>query len=293
MNYYAAIEAGGTKFNCALISQDKQIIKQTRIPTTIPEQTLDRVIEFFKELQKQYTISSLGLACFGPINLDSSSIQYGNITTTPKPGWADFPISRQLAKQLNLPVFFDSDVNGAILGEYLWGAAKHSKVAVYVTIGTGFGGGIIANGQILHGLHHPEMGHMLIPTTIEQGHCPFHGSCIEGLASGTSMAKIWQEPAEKLIDRHPAWQLQSEHIARFCYNLLVTLAPEKIILGGGVMQNPALLNMTIENVQKIMAGYLTLGKSMNEIIVEPGLAQLSGLFGALALAQGKGSHSIC
>ncbi|AWB69251.1 fructokinase (plasmid) [Saccharobesus litoralis] len=292
MNYYAAIEAGGTKFNCALIRDDQHIVKQTRIATTTPEQTLNQVVDFFQPLQAQYTIESLGLACFGPICLDKQAENYGGITTTPKPHWANTPISRQLSKRLNLPVFFDSDVNGAALGEYLWGAAQQTNVAVYVTIGTGLGGGIIVNGQILHGLHHPEMGHMLIPSSVEQGHCPFHGGCLEGLASGTSMGKLWQQPTQTLDDTHEAWQLQADHVASFCHNLLVTLAPEKIILGGGVMQKSSLLTMIIEATQTKLANYLNLGRPMQEIIVEPALDQASGLLGALALAQGKGRHGI-
>ncbi|WP_185976646.1 ROK family protein [Catenovulum sediminis] len=291
--YYAAIEAGGTKFNCALMNSNREIIELTRIATTTPQETISQVLAFYRPLQALYKIKSLGLASFGPMDLNANSGNYGGIAKTPKPSWSYTPLSQKLNAELGLPVFFDTDVNGAILAEYLWGKAQNSKVAVYVTIGTGVGGGIIVNGHILNGLHHPEMGHMLLPTKEDNnGHCPFHGNCLEGLAAGPSIQKTWQEKAENLADDHPAWQQQVDHIAAFCHNLIVTLGPEKIILGGGVLQKPGLLEKIAPQCEEKLNQYLTLPQTLDEIIVAPGLGDKSGLYGALALAMGHGSHQI-
>ncbi|KMT66974.1 ROK family protein [Catenovulum maritimum] len=291
MKYYAAIEAGGTKFNCALMNQNKEIIDKIRVSTTAPEHTLKQVVDFFHQKQANFTIESIGLASFGPMDLNLNSKNYGNITTTPKPHWEHFPLSRHLHEKLNLPIHFDTDVNGAILAESIWGAAAKCNVAVYITIGTGFGGGVLVNGQILNGIHHPEIGHMLIPSD-KVGHCPYHGSCAEGLASGTSMAKTWNMSADKLEDTHIAWQQEAEYIASVCHNLIVTLGPEKIILGGGVMQKTHLFNLIIKETENKLANYLPLSSPLDAIIVEPGLGDISGLYGAYALAIGKGNHSI-
>ena len=286
---YAAVEGGGTKFNCALFDHDRQILAQTRVPTTTPQTTLDEVVRFFQSQRAQgFHFHSLGLACFGPLDLHPDSAHYGCVTETPKPHWSNYPIVKHLADALDVAVKVDTDVNGAALAESRWGASKDTQVSVYVTIGTGVGGGVVIHGKPLHGLIHPEIGHMLIPAPQGiEGVCPFHGNCVEGLASGTAMGKIWQQPAETLGDDHRAWDVQAQVIASLCHNLLVSFSPEKIVLGGGVMNKPGLLDKIIAYTEASLKGYLVMpqGQSLQRILVLPGLGQHSGLMGAYALAR--------
>lgn len=287
--YVAAIEAGGTKFNCAIIDSDRNIISETRIDTTVPDETLTHVINFFNEQKKAgYHFTTLGLACFGPLDLHKNSVKYGYITATPKPHWSNTPILSILEEALSCKVFIDTDVNAAALAEYSWGNALKASVAIYITIGTGVGGGVIINGKTLHGLVHPEIGHTLIsPPEGITGVCPFHGNCVEGLAAGRSMEKIWGQPAETLPDDHIAWDIQAQVLGKFCHNLLLNFSPEKIILGGGVMNKPGLLKNVINYTKQSLADYLTLPNSLSleDVILLPGLDQHAGLFGAFALAE--------
>lgn len=287
--YIAAIEAGGTKFNCAILDAERCIISETRIDTTEPQQTMASVIEFFKSQKQQgYHFDQLGLACFGPIDLHKSSPTYGYITATPKPHWSNVAILPNLEQALACKVSFDTDVNAAALAEYYWGAAQDTEVCVYVTVGTGLGGGVVIQGKPLHGLIHPEIGHILLaPPDGIQGICPFHGNCAEGLASGKAMSEIWQQPAETLEDDHPAWDIQAKILAQFCHSLLVSFSPQKIVLGGGVMNKPGLIEKVVSNTEISLANYLSLpaGVTISDIITRPGLDQHSGLMGAFALTQ--------
>lgn len=288
-HYIAVIEAGGTKFNCAIVDSHRNIIIEKRIDTTTPDQTLGLVIQFFNEQKNNgYAFKKLGLACFGPLDLNKQSLQFGFITSTPKPYWSNTPIVSTLKNALECEVFLDTDVNAAALAEYTWGNAINASVAIYITIGTGVGGGVIINGKTLHGLIHPEIGHTLIsPPKGITGVCPFHGDCVEGLASGRSMGKIWGQPAETLPDDHEAWDIQAQIIGKLCHNLLLNFSPEKIILGGGVMNKPGLLSNVLKYTKQSLADYLTLPNSVDleDIILLPGLDQHSGLFGAFALTQ--------
>lgn len=285
--YYAVIEAGGTKFNCAIVDAKRNIYAEQRVGTTTPDKTLSEVNAFFLDQKAAgFDFDSLGLACFGPLDLHSDSATYGYITATPKPNWSNTAIADLLEHALNCRVVLDTDVNAAAMAEHRWGAARHAKVCIYITVGTGVGGGVVIDGKPLHGLVHPEIGHMLIsaPEGI-QGVCPFHGNCLEGLASGTSMAKIWQKNAEELEDNHPAWDIQAKVLGTMCHNLLMTFSADKIILGGGVMAKPGMVHKIVQATHSSLNGYLTMpnSKSLGEIICEPGLGQRSGLFGALAL----------
>lgn len=291
-NYFAVIEAGGTKFNCAILDSQRNILAETRIPTTTPDETLSASIAFFNAQKAAgYEFEKLGLACFGPLDLKRHSATWGYITATPKPHWDNTPVTTRLQQALNCEVAIDTDVNAAGLAEHRWGAAQNTEVSVYVTIGTGVGLGIIINGKPLHGLIHPEGGHMLIGDIDDgegnkiSGVCPFHGSCIEGLASGTAMAKIWGQPAETLPGDHKAWDVQARVLAAMCHNILVSYSAEKIVLGGGVMQKPGLLDNVISYTEKSLAGYMTLpsGVEFKDLISLPGLGQRSGLLGGLAL----------
>ncbi len=288
-NYYAVIEAGGTKFNCAVIDEHKQFLARSRIPTTNPNETLALVSDFFEQARRpNQPYTALGIASFGPIDMSPSSPTFGYITSTPKPGWSNTDMVVPLAKQLKCPVAFDTDVNGAAYAESLWGAGKGKEVVIYITVGTGVGGGVVINGRPVHGLIHPEMGHMLIPGhPAIQGVCPFHTNCVEGLASGAALSKIWQQPAEQLEDEHQAWDVQSTILSQLCHNLLTSFSPQKIILGGGVMAKPGLIEAVIEKTQISLNHYLTLPHSvqLQDVISPTGLNQDSGLLGALALAQ--------
>lgn len=294
-NYFAVIEGGGTKFNCAIVDTQRNIHAQTRIATTTPDETIALSIAFFKQqIQQGYTFSQLGVACFGPLDLHPHSSTFGNITATPKPHWSHTPIVNLLKEQLDCDVYIDTDVNAAGLAEYRWGAAQGTSVSIYITVGTGLGGGVVVNGKPLHGLVHPEIGHMLVPVPEGiVGVCPFHGGCVEGLASGTAMAKIWQQPAETLGDDHRAWDIQAQVLAHLCHNLIVAYSAEKIIFGGGVMSKAGLMDKIVTYTQQSLANYIVYPKgcSLKSVITLPGLGQNSGLLGALALILAKNEAS--
>lgn len=288
--WYGGIEAGGTKFVCAVARDPDNIYAETRFPTTKPEETIGRAIEFFQSCD--VPLESIGIASFGPVDVNVDSETWGNILKTPKPHWTDSSFGRVVQTELNLPVTFDSDVNGAALGEGTWGAAQGLDTFVYYTIGTGIGGGGMLSGKLMHGLLHPEMGHMRIPHARERdpfdGVCPFHGDCFEGLASGTAMGKRWGVPAETLPADHPAWELEAETIALALVNTICMLSPQRIIMGGGVMNNHALFPMIRKRVQELLNGYIHMPQiveNIDDYIVPPGLGNRAGVMGAIALAQ--------
>jgi len=285
------VEAGGTKFVCMVGSGPDDIRAQVRFPTTSPAETIGRAIAFFQQQVQELTLSAIGVASFGPVNLDSSSPTFGYITTTPKPGWADTDIVGRLKVELNIPVIFDTDVNGAAFGECRWGAGRGLDPVIYLTIGTGIGGGVICNGKPLHGLVHPEMGHILIPHDRQvdpfPGICPFHGDCLEGLACGPAMSQRWGQPAETLPDDHPAWDIEAQHIARAVANLVLCYSPRRVILGGGVMQHQSLFPLVRRKVQQLLNGYIhspQIIENIDQYIVPPALGNQSGVLGAIALA---------
>ena len=228
----------------------------------------------------------LGLACFGPLDLNPNSSSFGTITSTPKPHWSNVDIKAQLEKALSCVVAIDTDVNAAALAEFKWGASQNTNVSIYVTVGTGVGGGVVINGQTLKGLVHPELGHMLISGVPEiRGVCPFHGNCVEGLASGKAMAEIWQQPGQDLGDAHPAWDIEAKVLGNFCHNLMVSFSPQSIVIGGGVLAKAGLLEKTIEYAEQSLKNYIVFPykQGLQQIITKPGLGERSGLLGALAL----------
>jgi len=288
MPLFGAIEAGGTKFNCMVASGPEEIKAEIRIPTTTPEQTLQAVIEFFKS---NGPLDAIGIGSFGPLDLDPSSQTYGFITATPKPGWSYANLVGPIRQQLCSKVALDTDVNAAAIGEGMWGAAKGLNTALYITIGTGVGGGAISAGIPIHGLVHPEMGHIGLPHDFQAdpfpGNCPFHGDCFEGMTSGPAIQKRWGVPADQLPAEHPAWDIEANYIAVALQSLILTLSPQKVILGGGVMQQPQLFPLIRAKVVQRLNGYIqsdTILKQIDGYIVPPGLGTRSGLFGALALA---------
>lgn len=288
---YAGIEAGGTKFVCAVGTGPEDIRSSVSFPTTSPEETLGRTIEFLRQQGGASMLTAIGVASFGPVDLQPGSPTYGYITTTPKPGWANCDVVGALKQHFDLPVGFDTDVNGAALGEWRWGAAQGLDTFVYLTIGTGIGGGGMVNGKMLHGLVHPEMGHMLLRRDPEQdpfpGSCPYHGGCLEGLASGPALERRWGVRAETLPPDHPAWALEAHYIALGLVNLIVVLSPQRIILGGGVMQQPQVFPLLRTRVLELLNGYVQapqILRGIEEYIVPPGLGSRAGVAGALALA---------
>lgn len=293
MGTLGAIEAGGTKFVCAVAEASGAILSQVRLPTETPEKTLAAVITYFEDFQKTSgkRLDALGIACFGPVDLDKNSKTYGYITATPKPGWCNTDVANVLGRHFNIPVGFDTDVNAAALGEYLWGAGKGLDVVLYLTVGTGIGGGLYVNGKPLHGLMHAEMGHVLIQQDKSadpfEGCCPYHHGCLEGLASGRSVDLRWKCHASELPDSHPAWELEADYLAQGLMNFILTVSPQKIVLGGGLMHKQHLYALIRRKVFQKLNGYVAVPailKHIDDYIVSPGLGEKSGICGAIGLA---------
>jgi len=289
MPLWGGIEAGGTKFVCAVGNGPDDLRAEARFPTTTPAETIGRAIQFF---QQQEPLAAVGIASFGPVDPNPGSPTFGYITTAPKPGWANINFAGAIKESLGVEVGFDTDVNGAALGEHRWGAAQGLDTFVYLTIGTGIGGGGIVGGEMIHGLMHPEMGHMRLPHDRERdpfaGSCSYHGDCWEGLAAGPALAARWGQRAETLPEDHPAWPLEADYLALGLVNIICVLAPQRIIMGGGVMEQSQLFPLLRQRVQELLNGYLQspeiLGR-IDDYIVPPGLGKRAGVLGAIALAQ--------
>jgi fructokinase len=290
---FGGIEGGGTKFVCAVGTGPEDIRAETRFPTTTPVETLSRAISFFKQQSKEIgPLFAMGVVCFGPVDPDPTSPSFGTVLPTPKPGWSNADIVGPLHSALNLPVGFDTDVNGAALAEARWGAAQGCDPVLYITIGTGIGGGVLINGNLLHGLLHPEMGHIRIPHDVGTdpfpGVCPFHADCFEGLASGPALEKRWGQKAETLPVDHPAWDLEAHYIALALANFILTLSPQKIVVGGGVAQQTHMLSLVRKKTQTVLNGYVQspkVNQSIADYIVLPALGGSAGVLGAIALAK--------
>ncbi|HWQ46936.1 MAG TPA: ROK family protein [Longilinea sp.] len=297
-HYFAAIEAGGTKFNCLVASGPDDLIAEKRFSTIDPETTLRQVSDWLLIQAQDYPLEAVGIGSFGPVDLDQASPTYGYITSTPKPGWRYAPFLPFIQEALHLPVAFETDVTVAALGEGAWGAAQGLQDYIYYTIGTGIGAGIIVNGQPVHGILHPEIGHMLLPHDLQKdpfrGNCPYHVDCFEGLATGPAMEKRWGAKAETLPVDHPAWALESEYIAAALHNTILAFAPQRIILGGGVMQQSQMFPLIRRRVVDLLGGYFQSPIVLEEIdkyITPPALGSRAGVLGALWLAmQIKGEN---
>lgn len=283
---YGALEAGGTKMVCAIGNEKGEILEQKSFPTITPDETIPGLIDYFRGKD----IKALGIACFGPINPIKGSETYGYITSTPKPGWANYNIVKAFKDELKVPVGFDLDVNGSLLGEVTWGSSKGLTDVVYYTIGTGIGAGVMVNGTILHGLMHAEAGHvMLNPENGDtyKGHCPFHGRCFEGLAAGPALEERWGKPGKELIDRPEVWDMEAKYIAQQMMNTILMYSPQRIILGGGVMHQgdllfPLIRKYTLEKLNNyIVAEEL---KAIDDYIVPASLNDDQGIMGAVKLA---------
>ena len=283
------MEGGGTKFICAVGSGPDAIVEEIRFPTTTPDETLGLAIAFFQK----YNLSAIGLAEFGPLDLDPASPTYGSITATPKPGWSGTNVVAAFRRKFEVPLAFELDVNAAAFGEYSW-IPENRKLdsLVYFTIGTGIGAGLILNRKITRGMIHPEAGHMRLPHDRKKDPfpsiCPFHGDCFEGMASGPALARRWRRPAETFPADHPAWEQEAMYIAYALVNVILMLSPKRIVLGGGVMEHQTFFPSIRSKVRRLLNGYLVspvLAGTMEDYIVPPALGRRSGILGALALAK--------
>jgi fructokinase len=288
---YGGIEAGGTKFICAIGNEDGEIIEQIQIPTTSPKETMQEVISFFR----QFTLGAIGIGSFGPCDINPKSDTYGCITSTPKKLWRDYSILGALKGEFEVPIIFNTDVNVAALAETKLCAAKGLDSCLYITVGTGIGAGAVVNGQLLHGLSHPEMGHIIVrrhPDDVYEGKCPYHGDCLEGLAAGPAIGDRWGKEASQLASRLDVWELQAFYIAQALMHYILILSPKKIILGGGVMKQKQVFSLIYNKLSELLNSYIDLPELStypHKYIVSPGLGDRAGIIGALILAQ-QGYH---
>lgn len=288
---YGGIEAGGTKFVCSVAGGPGNVVEEIRFPTTTPEETLGKAIQFFKPYIEAGRVNTIGVGCFGPLDLNVKSPTYGYITATPKPHWSNADVRGTLQQALGVDIAFDMDVNAAAIGEATWGASRGFDPSLYITIGTGVGGGYLFNGKPLIGMLNLEMGHVRIPHDRGRdpfaGCCPFHGDCLEGLVSGPAVEKRLGITGAVVPEEEPFWDIEAEYIASALMNYILTLSPEKIILGGGVMQREFLFAKVRRRVRELLNGYVSSPSVLEDIdryIVPPALGNQSGSLGAIAMA---------
>ncbi len=286
-----ALEAGGTKMVCAVGDEQGRIQVEQSIPTRTPEDTLPQILEFFRE----HSIEALGIGCFGPIDLRKDSPSYGSITSTPKLAWQGCRIVSYFQDALGIPVGLDTDVNASMLGEAFFGAAQGLTDCLYLTVGTGIGAGILSGGQLIHGLVHPEAGHVLVQKRPEDpypGHCPYHPSCLEGLACGPALEERWGKPAAELPPEHPAWVWEADYLGQALTGYLMVLSPQRMILGGGVMHQAQLYPLIRRRVRELANGYLK-AEELNHLetfIVPPACGGRQGILGCLRLGYAAGQE---
>ncbi len=288
---FGGIEAGGNNFVCAIGTGPDDLREQIRVPTTSPGETIGPVIEFFRAKAREWPLAAIGIGTFGPVDSNPRSDTFGYVTSTPKPGWTNTDLRGPIAESLDLPVAFDTDVSAAAIGERRWGAASGLDNFVYLTVGTGIGGAAVSNGALVRGLVHPEMGHIRVPHDREidpyHGSCPYHGDCLEGLASGPAIEKRWDERPDHLDPEHPAWTLEARYLALGVTNLVLAISPERLVIGGGVMKQRHLFRLVRQNVRELLNDYVQSPNILSEIdafIVPPALGDLAGVLGAIAMA---------
>jgi fructokinase len=274
---------------CALGTGPDDLQAVEKFPTTTPEETLERIVAFFAARPSP---AAIGIGSFGPVDVDRDSPTWGYVTTTPKAGWQRTAVATVVRDRLSVPVAFDLDVAAAAVGEHRWGAGRGTENLCYLTVGTGIGAGLLSDGRPLHGLVHPEVGHIRIPRNDEHdsfaGACPVHGDCWEGLAAGPAIEQRWGVSPPELPDEHPAWPLEAEYVALGIVSIVLVASPDLVIVGGGVMDRPGLLSMVRVRVRELVAGYLDtpmLGAEIDRYLVAPVLGDEAGVLGAIALAQ--------
>jgi fructokinase len=291
MEIFAGIELGGTNTVWALGAGPAELRASGEFSTRGPEETLRQAVDEIATRVADDKLVAIGIGAFGPIaDLDPDSPTYGTVGNTPKPGWSGASVVGLVKRQLDIPVALDSDVNAAALGEHRWGGGRGLGDLVYLTVGTGIGGGAIANGQVIHGAAHPEMGHVLLPVHGRDvasgfhGVCPYHDDCLEGLACGSAILERFGRPPSELGPDHEAWEVEAHYLAHAVANLTFVYRPQRVILGGGVMQATGLLERTrAATVNLLNRDYIDIGDS-TEFLVAPALGDLSGVTGAVALA---------
>ena len=288
MRKIGALEAGGTKMVLAIYDECGNELDRMTIPTETPDKTMPVMIDYFR----RHEVDALGVGSFGPLDLDPASPTYGWITSTPKLAWKDYPLLEKLLDGRDIPAAIDTDVNAAIIAEKELGAARGCENAVYITVGTGIGGGVCVGNQTVHGMLHPEVGHMLLrplpEDPIPHGVCPYHDGCLEGLAAGPAIGARVEGDAKDLPDDHPVFAMEAHYLAQMCVNLIVTVSPQKIVLGGGVLQRKALLPMVRKETVKLLGGYVQsplITEKIDEYIVAPELFPVSGLVGSYLIGK--------
>jgi fructokinase len=287
-----AVEAGGTKFVCAIGDETGSILAEARFPTLAPEATLAKVCDFLNSAA--VPVSAIGVACFGPVILDKRSRNYGFIGTTPKAGWSHIDMVGLMSRTFSCPVGFDTDVNAAAMAEQRWGAARGTSNAVYLTVGTGIGGGVVIEGMPVHGLMHPEIGHIHPRRhTLDAqfaGVCPFHGDCLEGLASGPAIVARTGKELQDLDPSHAQWQIQADYLGQLCAQLVLTVSPQRIIMGGGVMAQERIFPLLRARMLHWLGGYIDRSEILAHVdryVVPAGLGARAGVLGALGLARSQ------
>ncbi|AYK05730.1 ROK family protein [Brevibacillus laterosporus] len=283
-----AVEAGGTKFVCAIGNEFGEILERSSFPTTTPQETLEQVITFLH----QKNLDAIGIGSFGPIDLNTASATYGYVRNTPKLAWRNYNVLGHMKEHFSVPIAFDTDVNAAALGEATWGAAKGLDSCIYMTVGTGIGVGAIVEGKLLHGMSHPEMGHILVkPHHLDSftGVCPYHDNCLEGMASGPAIEKRWNQKGAKLQASTEVWELEAYYLAQALMNYVLILAPKRLIIGGGVMKQEQLFPLVRQRLSELLQGYVSENQyfcnDLSTYIVPPALGDNAGVCGALALAK--------
>jgi fructokinase len=286
---YGGVETGGTWCVCAVGRGPDAIERREQFRTTEPAETLERIAAFFAAGPRP---AAIGVGSFGPVDLDPRSPTWGSVTTTPKPGWQHAAVAPVLRDRLGVPVAFDHDVAVAALGEHRWGAGRDAGSLAYVTVGTGIGVGLLVDGSPWHGLLHPEAGHIRIPHDRDgdpfAGACATHGDCWEGLASGPAIERRWGTPGAELPGDHPAWALEADYVALGLMSIVGVFSPERIVLGGGVLEHPGLLDDVRARLRELAGGYWDtplLGERIGDFVVAPALGDDAGVLGALALAE--------
>jgi fructokinase len=288
---YGGIEAGGTWFVCAVGTGPEDLQSEVRFHTTTPLETINHATEFFKQQSKRNPLSAIGIGSFGTVDINQASATYGHILATPKSAWGNTNFTGMIQKALDIPVYIDTDANLAALAEHLWGTTQDTGTFIYITIGTGIGGGGMVNGKLIHGLMHPEMGHIRVPHDWNRdpfpGSCPFHEDCLEGLASAPALQKRWKQSPEMIPPDHQAWILEADYLALGLANFICIISPQRIVLGGGIMGQSQMFKMIRERVQHLLNGYIavpSIVKDIDKYIIAPGLGNRAGVLGAIALA---------
>ena len=260
-NLYGSLEAGGTKFICAVADEEFNTVEELQFPTTTPQETLKKTADFFAKFKN---LAAIGIGSFGPIDVDPKSKTYGYITTTPKPNWANVDVVGALKKRVDVPIYFTTDVNSSAYGEVYArnNRGENIETLVYYTIGTGIGAGVIQRGEFIGGTSHPEMGHVYVskhPIDVANnfdGVCPFHKGCLEGLAAGPSLEARTGVRGEHIDITSDVWDIQASYIAQAAIQATLTFRPEKIVFGGGVMAQNHMVERVHRMFEELLNGYV-------------------------------------